>query len=98
MMANSYCTQLRRIQAKRWRDPEKPRMKTENGKRHHRHKVSDTPDRNGTGGGDKASAETIEMVSESDYNRRQSQKFNYEFRRPRRGVFQEGQERKDAAY
>ena len=50
--------------------------------------VTDTPDKksgptggNGLGGGSKASAETIEMVEESDYEFivKAAKKFNYEF-------------------
>jgi hypothetical protein len=43
--------------------------------------VSDTPDKKPAGGENKASAETIEMVSESDYEFvvKAAKKFNYEF-------------------
>ncbi|MCL2035966.1 MAG: hypothetical protein FWG83_01085 [Oscillospiraceae bacterium] len=43
--------------------------------------VTDTPDKKRGGGDDKASAETIEMVSESDYDfiLKAAKKFNYDF-------------------
>jgi phage protein D len=47
----------------------------------HKLSVADTPDKQAPGGGNKESAETIEMVSESDYEFivKAAKKFNFEF-------------------
>jgi hypothetical protein len=85
MMASSYAAQLT---AKSYSDAVKEVLKRvsynnmQEAKIISKVSVADTPDKQqGSGGGNKASAETIEMVSESDYEFivKAAKKFNYEF-------------------
>jgi hypothetical protein len=83
MMASSYAAQ---IAAKSYGDAVRLILKgvydkTRSGGIVDKVTVTDTPDKKPSGGGGKPSAETIEMVSESDYEFvvKAAKKFNYEF-------------------
>jgi hypothetical protein len=83
MMASSYATQ---VAAKSYGEAVRELLKrvydkTSTANITEKVTVTDTPDKKPASAGDKASAETIEMVSESDYEFvvKAAKKFNYEF-------------------